>query len=286
MKSTVLIIPPNDPEAVQICRIAGAMGLPMIRSLQGHGASLDKENDLLKRVKEGGYERAVIVELPGPKTEEALRKAGVEVVIIDHHQYTGLDRARHPKTKRFLSSSLEQFLRLFRITPAKLTKLGFDARLVKAVGIQDRGYMWALVEEGYSWKDVREVFTYMDRLMDEVRDPEKEAEKLAAAQDAWNRRSTWKDFYIVEGRGDMALRVRISRVIALARRKPTPLIVLEPDRKFVYVQDSAYAQELFAAFGGFTFGLGGSWGYKNETGKPRVWLKDVQRVITEAKRTS
>lgn len=283
MRPTLLIVPPNDPEAVLIWHIAQAMHLPIIRSRQGHGASLDKEKEIVKRVRKHEVERVVVIEMPGPKTEEVLKAEGYEVVVIDHHQYTGLDRARNPKTGRFLPSSLEQFLRLFRLTDEKLTRLGFDPRMVRAIGIQDRGYMWALVKEGYEWKDMRAVFAYMDELMSEIHDPTKEAAKMALAQAAWNARRKWKDLFIVEGHGSMSLRVRLSRIVALARRKPTPVIVLEHDRKFIYVQDSPYAQALFAVFGGFTFGFGGSWGYKNERGKPRVWLREVQEAIDQAR---
>ncbi|TAK04100.1 hypothetical protein EPO34_03020 [Patescibacteria group bacterium] len=281
MSDRVLIIPVNDPEAVQIWRIAKAMGLPVIRSRQGHGATLDKEKELLKRVKASGHKRVVVVEMPGPKAEESLRRAGFDVVIIDHHEYTGLDRARNPKTGRRLRSSLEQFRSLFRITDKKLKALGFDPRLVRAIGIQDRGYVWALLKEGYAWKDIRGIFEHMDRLMDEVRDPGKEQEKMAQAQRAWDKREAWNGYFIVHGDGTGNLRVRLSRIAALAMRKPTPIIVVEADRGFIYVQESDAAEKLFNRFGGFTFGMGRAWGHKNSGTKHPVTLEMVQAFLAE-----
>lgn len=284
METTLLIIPTNDPEAVQVWHLAKAMGMPVLRSRQGHGATLDKEKQLLKRVKEVGCKRVVIVEMPGPKAEESLRRAGFDVAIIDHHEYTGLDRARHPRTGKRLPSSLEQFRSMFRLTDARLKRLGFDPRLTRAIGIQDRGYVWALLEEGYSWKDVRGVFAHMDRLMDEVRDPGREEEKMAEAQRAWDAREKWDGYYVVHGRGKANLRVRLSRVVALSMRKPTPLIIVEGDRGFVYAQESDDAEALFKHFGGFTFGMGRNWGFRNAGAKRKVTVEEVQAFIASRHR--
>ena len=113
--STLLILPPNDAEAMLIKKLAEVISLPMLLSTQKHGASLDEEKDLVSLVKKTKCKRVVIVEMPGEKTEAKLRKLGVELIIIDHHNYTGLDRARNSKTGRLLPSSLEQFLKLFKL---------------------------------------------------------------------------------------------------------------------------------------------------------------------------
>lgn len=282
-ESTLLIVPTNDPEAVQIWHIAKAMGMPTLRSRQGHGATLDKEKQLLKRVKGAGCKRVVIVEMPGPKAEASLRRAGFEVAIIDHHEYTGLDRAHDAKGRR-LRSSLEQFRALFRLTDAKLKKLGFAPRMVRAIGIQDRGFVWALLKEGYAWKEVRGIFEKMDRLMDEVRDPAHEEEKMAEAQRAWDAREEWDGYYVVHGRGKANLRVRLSRIVALAERKPTALLIVEGDRGFIYAQESDDAEALFRRFGGFTFGMGRNWGYKNVGAKRKVTLSMVQAFLANPSR--
>ena len=222
---TVLVIPPNDPEAVQIWLIAKAMGMPIVRSGQAHGANLDREKRLFEKLEKDGAGRVVIVEMPGVATEEKLRQAGYDVVIIDHHEYTGLDRARNPKTGRILPSSLEQFLKLFRLSDEKLAALGFDPRMVRGIGVLDRGFVWALRDEGWSWKEIERLLGYQEELMAMVRNRTHEAKKMAVVKKIWENRRPWKGFFIVEGDTEMSLRVRISLVAALDRKKPTPLIV-------------------------------------------------------------
>ncbi len=280
MKPTVLIVPPNDPEAVMIFELAKAMGLDVIESKQPHGATLDREPRIRARVKVGGWKRAVIIEMPGRKTEALLRRAGVEVVIIDHHHYTNLDRAHDPKTTRLLPSSLEQFLRVFRVTDAKLNALGFKPRLVRGVGINDRGFVWALRDEGYTDKEIRQVLVYQKKLMGTRLDAKNETRKDALARTAWNQRKTWNGFSLIEDNTGADLRPRISLIIALEVKHPVPLILVEKKRGLIYVQESAHAPSLFKRFGGFTFGMDRNWGYKNERGNPSVTLKDVQQFLT------
>ena len=51
ISETILIIPPNDPEAVQILLIAESLGLKVIRSRQPHGATLEKEPKILEEIR-------------------------------------------------------------------------------------------------------------------------------------------------------------------------------------------------------------------------------------------
>ena len=113
-----------------------------------------------------------------------------------------------------------------------------------------------------------------------VRDMGGEARKMKAAEKAWDKRKQFGDYFIVEGEGNMSLRPRLSRIVALARKKPTPLIVVEHGRGFIYVQETPHAQDLFERFGGFTFGEHQNWGYKNEKGKKRVELGDVLAILS------
>ena len=276
-KSTVLVIPTNDAEAIMIKQIADAIGLPVIESGQTHGASLDKGKDVVPKSKKGKYKTVVVVEMPGVKTEARIKKIA-RLKIIDHHHYTGLDRAHDPKTGRKLMSSLEQFLKMFKIDRRKLTKLGFDPKLVYGIGILDRGYIWALQEEGYTDVQIRKVLAFHDELIAPLRNQQTEGRKQRLTESAWKRRKKWRDFYVVETKADLQLRPRLSRLVAVKFRKPTPLIIIERKRKLVYVQESDYAMDLFEAFGGFTFGLDRNWGYRNE-GKKKVTLKDIKRVI-------
>lgn len=278
---SVLLIPPNDPEAVAIYRIAKAFGLPVIRSAQPHGATLDEEPDIVPLIKEGGWKRVIVVEMPGPKTEEKIRKFGVKLVIIDHHRYATLDRAHDAKGKLLLSS-MEQFLALFKLTPAKLRTLGFHPRLIRGIALMDRGFVWALMDAGYSKTEIRQVTDYQMELMGSVRDLSGEVEKQKIVEAAWKKRKKWNGFLVIEDNHDIGIRAGISFLIALNIGKPTPVIMVEKRRGFIYVQESDHAIRLFEQFGGFTFGLDRCWGYKNGRGAKKITLSLLKKAIEKA----
>lgn len=277
LKKTVLIVPPNDAEAVMIQRIAQQLQLPMIVSKQSHGASLDKGHDYVSEVRAGDFTHVVVVEMPGPKAEAKLRKLGVKVTLIDHHHYTGLSRAHDAKGK-LLPSSLEQFLKLFRVTDAQMKRWGFDPRLVKGIGIQDRGYVWSLQDEGYSKAQIKQVMDFHDSLIAHLRNPKTDARKDRLALDAWKRKKKWREFWIISTRADVQLRPKLSRIVVEEIGRPTSMIIVEHGRGLIYVQESPYALHLFERFGGFTFGLDRNWGYRNDSEK-KVTLSDVKRAI-------
>ena len=275
---TVLVIPPNDPEAVAIYRIAKALGLPVIRSAQPHGATLDEEPDIVPLIKEGGWKRVIVVEMPGPKTENKIRKLGVRLVIIDHHRYSTLDRAHDAKGKLLLSS-MEQFLALFKLTPAKVRALGFEPRLIRGIALMDRGFVWALMEAGYAKAEIKKVTAYQRELMGSVRDMSGEEEKRKIVEAAWKKRKKWNGFLVVEDTHDVGIRAGISFLIALNIGKPTPVIISEKSRGLIYVQESDHAIRLFKEFGGFTFGLDRCWGYKNGKGVKKVTAAIIKKAI-------
>lgn len=280
LRTTVLIVPPNDAEALLIAELAEKIGLPLIRSTQLHGASLDQgTHDYVRMVKEGGYQTVVVVEMPGIKAEAKLKKMGLKLILIDHHNYTSLDRAHDPKTGKLLLSSLEQFLKLFNISDIRLKQFGYDPRTVKGIGVMDRGYVWALKDEGYSKKELKLVLDFEEKLMSAITNPVTEARKQQAAYNAWLRRTPWHTFLIIESAANVQLRALVSKIIALEVGKPTALIVVERARRLIYVQESAYANGLMKRFGGFTFGLDRNWGYQNAEGKKKVTLADVKRAI-------
>lgn len=274
----LLIVPINDAESILVSQLAEKIGLQVLSSRQTHGASLDKGRDYFPIIKKGKYKKVIVVEMPGIKTENELKKLGVDLVIIDHHHYTGLDRA-HDSTDRILPSSLEQFLKMFKITDARLKKFGLDPKLVRGIGIHDRGFVWALQKEGYSKSDIERVLEYHDSLISQIRNTKTESRKQAVAKRAWQKRKKWNDYFIVETKADIQLRPRLSRIVAEEFGKPTPLIIIERKRGLIYVQESDRAMDLFRAFGGFTFGADRNWGYRNEKSNPRVTLRDVQKVL-------
>lgn len=279
-KKTVLVIPPNDPEAILIYELAKAMGIQVIRSQQPHGAALDKEPDLLPLIRDGAWERVVIVEMPGPKTEAALCAIGAEVILIDHHHYTGLDRAHDPKTGKILPSSLEQFLRLFRVSDTKLKALGYGPRLVRGIGVMDRGFVWALQKEGYKPKEIDAVLAFRRGLLESEGLLKDEERKDAVARRAWEKRKEWHGYQVVVGTTKEGIRERVSFIVAREVKKPTSIIFDERKRGLIYVQESPKAMDLFRAFGGFTFGLDHNWGYRNGQGKPKVTVAMVKHVLT------
>jgi len=275
---SILIIPPNDAEAILICQIAEKIGLPILVSKQTHGASLDKGRDYFPIIKKGGYKNVIVVEMPGPKVEARLKKAGIKLEIIDHHHYTGLDRA-HSASGKMLPSSLEQFVKMFRLTDAKLKSFGFDPLLVRGIGILDRGFIWALQEEKFSKKEIKQVLNFHDSLLSQLQNPKTEIRKQALARGAWEKRKKWKNYFIVETNADIQLRPRLSRIVAEKFGKPTSLIIIERKRGLIYVQESDMAMDLFHKFGGFTFGQDRNWGYRNEKGKPHVSLRDIKAIV-------
>jgi len=273
-KSTLLVVPANDAEAAMIIELGRALGLDLWVSSQPHGATLEKEKELVPALKEGGYERAVIVEMPGPNVEKQIEKKGIELVVIDHHDYDGLRRAKDARGQ-YLPSSLEQFRKLFRLTDKKVEELGFDSMLVGGIGIMDRGFVWALQDAGYTKAQIKKVISYQNELMMPYRDEKNEEKKQRIAERAWEKRKVWNEFLVIEDKTDVSLRGRISLIIALEIGQPTPLILFEHGRGFIYVQETDYAEALFKKFGGFTFGSGRGWGRKNAGAKKKVSINDV-----------
>jgi predicted Fe-Mo cluster-binding NifX family protein len=277
-RSTILIIPPNDAEGILISQIAEKIGLPILVSKQTHGASLDKGRDYFPIIRKGGYKNVIVVEMPGPKVEARLKKAGIKLVIIDHHHYTGLDRA-HSASGKMLPSSLEQFVKMFRLTDAKLGALGFEPLLIRGIGILDRGFIWALQEEKFSKNEIERILNYHDSLLSQLQNPKTEMRKQALVRGAWEKRKKWKSYFIVEINADIQLRPRLSRIVAEKFGKPTSLIIIERKRGLIYVQESDKAMDLFQKFGGFTFGQDRNWGYRNEKRKPHVTLRDIKAIV-------
>ena len=270
-KKTVVIVPTNDAEAVLIALLAEKKGFDVLRSRQSHGASLDKGRNYAQEIQKGGWERVIVVEMPGLKTEEHIRELGCELVIIDHHNYTGLERARNPHTHQYLPSSLEQFLRVARITQAHMRCWGLSPKLVKGIGLFDRGFVWELKKQKYTPKDIQEVLRYERELMGEREDQKRQE----ATQKAWKEHRRWKTFFLVENESIYLLRGSLSLFLALKRKKPTPLILWEKKHRRFYVQETAYAQALYKHFGGFTYGTHKHWGYRNDQEHHQITLQEI-----------
>lgn len=241
----LLICPKNDPESLTILRLSGAMNLAALESNQPHGAKLELEENLMDRIAKYQPQRIVIVEIPGPDVEDKLRRAGYEIVLIDHHRYGELDRS-NPE------SSLEQFLNLYEITNGDIEKLGFDPVLIRGVGAMDRGFIWAVEELPYSNEEKDSIIAYYEALLRELggalrEDQEREAKVIFA------ERTQYGDYLYFDAKSATTrLRDALSFEIGRHFRKPMPSIIDMKDT--LYVQETEAAEELLREFGGFTFG--------------------------------
>ena len=282
-QGTVIIIPVNDAEAVLIAQLAKSLETDTIISRQQHGASVDKGRDFLPLIKKGNWKKVVIVEMPGIKTEKQIRKLGCDLEIIDHHNYTGLERSHHAKTGRMLPSSLEQFLKHFKVTDTKLKTLGFKPELVKGIGIMDRGFIWGLQEAGYTKQEIKEVMVYRRELLGTIRGLKNEKQREQAAQRAWKKAEKWNGYFVVKSNSEYYIRATLSFLMAEERGKPTPLILIEENGNRFYVQESKNARKLYDVFGGFTYGTHQNWGYRNDKEKQKITLEDVKEVLSGKK---
>lgn len=285
-KKTILIVPVNDEEAFLIAEIAEKLGITVHRSAQAHGAKLENEPKLMESI--DGFANVAIVEMPGPEIEQKIRDSSVgkqqavSLHIIDHHHYTNLDRAHDAKTGQMLPSSLAQFLDLFEVTDEELGSLGYDPRLVRAVGLWDSGYYWALLKAGYSKDEIKKLDEYLAEIDSKIPGFKNYEQYEAAAKAAWENRTEWNGFQVVVSADPKAhTRALVSKYAAYEYWKPVAMIIVERAGSRLYVQESPLAIKLFEHFGGFTFGRDLNWGYDvPEEGKP-VDLEDVKKYLAK-----
>ena len=259
IQSKVLLCPRNDEESLQILKLSTAIDLPTLVSDQAHGAKLSGEKDLLARLLEvnSDMKTLVIVEIPGVKEEEDLRKQGIEVVIIDHHRYDDLDRMSQ-------QSSLEQFRKLFELNDTKLTELGFDPKMIAGVGAIDRGFLWELKNEDLNEDERKQAIAYYRSLTMELGGERREREE-ELAQIVWKNRVEDEGVIILRSDDDTtSVRDPLSFIVAENYPDHPPQTVIFQGSRRVYVQESEKARELYDTYGGFTFGRDACWGKMND----------------------
>lgn len=270
---TLLITPKNDEESLMICKIAAAAGIPTLVSEQPHGARLEREKDLVTRIRAANPDALLvtIVEIPGPEVEENLRAEGFTVEIIDHHRYDNIDRMKD-------TSSLEQFLATFGLEDTDLVGLGFDPALVRGVGIIDRGFLWALRTEVPDKVEQKRVCDYYRSLTLELGKDRALIE--ATAKEAWDVREVIDGVIVVRStKKDVGIRDAISFLIADNFETPQTAIIVEGDRR-LFVQESDASATLFKTYGGFTFGRDRCWGIQSTPDKPLPKLEDILAKLT------
>lgn len=137
--NTILICPENDLESKTILKIARELGIEVRTSKQSWGARLENEPD--ENLKNPDKKDVWIVEIPGPEKEALMKYEGHNLSIIDHHEYKGLNRFND-------LSSLEQFAKKCEYTLSEEEKL---------IVINDRSYIWGLIDAGASFDDIRRI---------------------------------------------------------------------------------------------------------------------------------
>lgn len=247
-----LLCTTNDPESLTIVRIARALHIPLIESTQMHGATLAHESQLIERICElGPIEHLAIVEIPGPREEANLAQQGIEVHIIDHHTYEGLDRMQN-------IASLTQFLALFEISDADLVRAGFDPDLIRGVALIDQGFLWELAASDLSKEKQREARAHYLACKREIQpkyaDVERDAEK------AWDAREEYNDLVVIRSQSSHHVREAVSFHIADAYPNMPPTSIITEGDGRVSVQETDKAEDLFKKFGGFLFGKKRCWG--------------------------
>lgn len=268
----VLVCPKNDEESVLILKLAETFGIATVVSGQPHGAKLANEKNLIDRIRalNGRIRAVVIVEIPGPAEEKALREEGIVVTIIDHHLYPNLNRMQK-------LSSLEQFLLYFGITDEDLIRTNYDPVLVRGVGMIDRGYFWELEKEGLVPEDRTRVIEYYGQLGRELGD---RTEQWGEALKAWESRRIEFGVLIVRAPNTtVKIREEISFLVAQEYPSyPPPITIIEEGEIRIIVQEFDNAKVLYDRWGGFMFGQGRCWGLE---GADRPLVAEIFELINE-----
>lgn len=271
IRDTVLVCPRNDAESMLIELIAALIGVTIVTSKQGLGATLEKEPALEWRVLAGRERTVIIVEIPGPETEERFRERGFNVVIIDHHTYNDMDRSHGPDGAR-LPSSLEQFCDLLKVTNEEISRLNIDPKSVRGLGVLDDRYAQGLRDEGYTPEEIDKVLALREQMI-LLMDPTFRTRRHLA-EDAWAIRETRGDYTVVCANGDSGVRGEIGIMTIREGCDTKPLVIVEPEGRAVFVQnvEPSVVEMLRTTFADpkyntFTFGAGRCWGTDSRKGE-------------------
>jgi len=275
----------NDAESRLIFLIALAAGITTVRSTQPHGASLERENGVLELVRASKKTEVWTVELPGPATENQLRRHGFHVVIIDHHTYSGLDRVHDEHGKR-KKSSLEQFLALTEITDEDLCSWGFEPRLVLGIGVMDDRYTHGLRSEGFSPEEVRRVLAYRENLDRQITPEYDLIAKIARL--VWNNRNAHAGYLVCTSTSNLRVSYAVCNRSIEDALEDHPIIIADRGGRQIYVNNISLAlipklEQAFAGHRTFTYGSGRCWGIDNDvTDLPKISVEEILTVLSQA----
>ena len=140
LSEITVICPQNDGESQTIIDICKRLSVDVRISQQPWGARLDLEPvENLQNLRQ----IVVVVEMPSTILENALQKKGHRVIVVDHHYYPAIKLDRRRK-----DSSLEQV--------AAILSYELD-RWEKGIAINDRDYIFGLLESGYAVEEILEI---------------------------------------------------------------------------------------------------------------------------------
>lgn len=281
ISNVVLVCPDNDAESRMILLIAYDAGMCVIRSGQGHGATLERERgsicDLIRATEK---KEAWIVEMPGVEIEQSLRWRGIKVVIIDHHSYGNLDRS-HDKNGNPLPSSLEQLLKLMRIDDRYLKRRAFDPTLVYGVGIMDARFVNGLREAGFTHDEIVDVLNFRRECARAGFPDFDKAEE--AARKAWDASRMENGYIVVESDSEIPIRGAVAENTIDEDLDKHPIIISDRNGNQIFVQnvDPSLVAKLMQAIKGhtFSFGEGRCWGVDNVRGDTEYVLSDIMNVL-------
>ena len=260
-----LVCPQNDGESAAIIEIARRLSIDVRVSSQPWGATLDKEPP---QTFWGLKLNLVIVEIPGPEKEDELRKEH-GLFIIDHHKYPGLDRS-NPR------SSLEQFA---DIVDYKLS------RREKGIALNDRGYIFALRENGFNMEEIREIRKF-DLMAQGLSDDDFDS----LAGDYYKGFQTDRLYVVHTGNPRNSYLSDLHFYENERRNEKLDLVVLllgaggKKVEKASFSGDPAMAKKLFENLGGFSGGdarVSMYWGKETQgIVSPRQMLDEIVRCLT------
>jgi hypothetical protein len=136
-EEVTVLSPNNDGESRTIIDICRRLGVDVRVSQQPWGGTLDQEPESNLRDLRRSL---IVVEMPSPEREREFERAGYQLIVVDHHSYPNLNLDR-----RQPESSLEQVA----------SHLGYElSRWEKGVAINDRAYIFGLIDAGYSMEEI------------------------------------------------------------------------------------------------------------------------------------
>jgi hypothetical protein len=279
--NVTLVCPDNDAESRIILLIAYRLGLCVIRSGQGLGATLhDERGNIVQLIIATGKSDVWVVEMPSVHYEARLEGAGVTLTIIDHHTYGELDRS-HDEEGHPLPSSLEQFIALTGVTDEQLQSWGLDPIVVRGIGIMDARFVQGLREEGFSHNEICRVLDFRCMCAEEGNPHFVEASREASY--AWSRRETVSGFLVVCSTSQVGIRGAVSTFSIYGELDTHPIIIVDKNGREIFVQniDSTVVEVLRTAFPeGFTFGTGRCWGVNNAKSRTSYTLDQLLGVLS------